>query len=328
VAQTRTFPISGEESFELEIRAVLHELGAALDAHRLLLVHNGGRITVHQPATATPDEEDGDERQGQTGSPAKSRKRPSRGKGPARGPRPARAITWVGSDGLRSTYESQMTRLAEAYPTVQTFPDDNGMWLLAKSSIISGLERKATFLIAVPYQSGIWPRAWGFWTGSQEVRWIGPRHTNFYDGSICAFSPSDRAWSEGGDLVTLVDLYTVWAVRHLYLEVFGRWPGKQYTLIDGDPRLQAYYRRVQCRDDELCACGSETRQYADCCKQSDLERDFVQLASLFLKEIPGGFNTRCPPAPVIAFVEGRSAIPKMADIYRPTASPGRTVLAA
>jgi hypothetical protein len=48
---------------------------------------------------------------------------------------------------LRAAYEGQLTRLAEAYPTVRTFPDDDGMWLLANSSIISDLAREATFLV-------------------------------------------------------------------------------------------------------------------------------------------------------------------------------------
>jgi len=208
-----------------------------------------------------------------------------------------------------------MIRLAEAYPTLQTFADNDGMWLLAKSSVIRGLQRKATFLLALPHRSGLWPRAWGFWTDAAEpTRWIGPRHTNFWDGSICAFSPNDRVWIEGGDLRTLFDLYTVWALRHLHLEVCGRWPGKQYGIVGADPRAEAYYRQRECQDNELCGCGSETLRYAECCKPADLRSDFVESASLFLQHT-GGFETRVPPLSVVSFVQDQSAPPKMAEVH-------------
>jgi hypothetical protein len=216
---------------------------------------------------------------------------------------------------LRAAYDGQVKSLAEAYPTLRTYPDDDGMWLLARSSIISGLAREATFLVALPYRLGAGPRAWGFWTDDGRDWWIGPRHTNFQDGSICAFSPDDGAWSEGGDLRTLLDLYSVWTLRHLYLEVFGRWPGKQYALLGADPRVQAYYRQIDCKDDELCGCGSETRRYAECCKPSDLQRDVTQLMPLFLRHVPGGFTSRRPPPSVEGFIEDRSALPKIAQVH-------------
>jgi hypothetical protein len=213
-----------------------------------------------------------------------------------------------------------VTRLAEAYPTFRAYPDDDGMWLLARSSIISGLVREATFLVALPYRSGLGPRAWGFWTAGAETKWIGPRHTNFQDGSICAFSPDEGAWSEGGDLRTLLDLYSVWTLRHLHLEVFGRWPGKQYGLFGVDPGVQAYYRQRECNDDELCGCGSETRRYSECCKPSDLQWDIFQLMPVFLRQTNGGFQSRRPPPSVVGFIESRSALPKIADVHLQMAS--------
>jgi hypothetical protein len=212
-------------------------------------------------------------------------------------------------------------RLAEAYPTLQTFSDNDGMWLLARSSIISGLGREATFLVALPNRSGPGPRAWGFWTAvAESPKWIGPRHTNFQDGSICAFAPDEGAWSEGDDLRTLFDLYSVWALRHLHLEVLGRWPGKQYGLLGADQRVQAYYRQRECNDDELCGCGSETRRYSDCCKASDLQWNVIELMGIFLRHIPGGFGSRQPLTSVVGFIEGRSAIPKIADVHLQFAS--------
>lgn len=299
---------------------MLQQVGSALDEHRPLRVHTHGLIALDQelPAAA-PAKENGDEGQGKRRSAARSRERATRRKGPPRGSRPTSAASRISGNALRAAYEGQVTCLAEAYPTFETVPDDDGMWLLARSSIISGLAREATFLVALPYRSGPGPRAWGFWTAAGRHRWIGPRHTNFGDGSICAFSPDDRAWSEGEDLRTLLDLYSVWTLRHLHHEVFGRWPGKQYSL-GADPKLQAYYRRIECRDDELCGCGSETRRYAQCCKPLDLKWDFIRLASFFLRQVPGGFQTRRPPPAVVGFAESRSALPRIADLYHQIAS--------
>ncbi|RUW53635.1 hypothetical protein EOA32_08610 [Mesorhizobium sp. M1A.F.Ca.ET.072.01.1.1] len=209
-----------------------------------------------------------------------------------------------------------MSGAGEAYPTLAVYPDKDGLWLLVKSSILTGLTREATFLVALPYRSGIGPRAWGFWTATDSrPKWIGPRHTNFQDGSICAFAPDDGAWTEGGDLPTLLDLYTVWAARQLFFEVFGFWPGKQYALIGSPLALQVHYRLSECKDNELCGCGSETLRYADCCKPRDSKWNRLQLIKEFMRAIPGGFASRRPPARVLDFIDGRAPLPSMADVH-------------
>ena len=209
-----------------------------------------------------------------------------------------------------------MSSAGEAYPTLAAFPDKDGLWLLVKSSILPGLTREATFLVALPYRKGAGPRAWGFWTATnRSPMWIGPRHTNFEDGTICAFAPNDGAWTEGGDLRTLLDLYTVWAARRLFLEIFGLWPGKQYALIGSPLALQVHYRLSECRDDELCGCGSETLRYADCCKPGDLKWNRLQLIEHFMRTIPGGFASRKPPRQVVEFIDGRASLPPMVDVH-------------
>lgn len=309
VTQTRTSEIPRKEPFGAAARAVLQELGAALDMQRPLVVHDRGRVALGRESPLSQRKENGDGRQGTRGSAARSRKGAARRQGPADRPRQAGAPPRVGVDLLRAAYEAQVTTLEEAYPSLRTYPDEDGMWLLVKSAVISDLDREATFLVALPYRLGAGPRAWAFWTDEGPPRWIGPRHTNFHDGSVCAFSPNDGAWHEGGDLRTLLDLYSVWALRHLHLEVFGRWPGRQYALVGGDPRVSAYYRIVECGDDELCGCGSDSRWYADCCKPSDQRLNFVELAARFSNAIPGGFSTRQPPEAVVATVEGEMPPP-------------------
>ncbi len=317
VTQIRTFPSPSESPLASDVRAVLQRIGAALDRHQPLRVYVHGLVAPDQvcPKPMLTQEND-DEGKGKRRSATRSRKRPARRARPPCGPREAGASSRIGGDDFRAHYEGQVTRLGEAYPSLQVFPDNDGAWLLAKSSIISGLARKATFLVALPYRSGLGPRAWAFWTAADETNtWIGSRHTNFQDGSICAFSPHEGAWSEGGDLRTLLDLYSVWTLRHLHLEVFGRWPGRQYALLGSDPKVQAYYRQLECQDDELCGCGSETHRYSECCKPSDLKRDFIEIAALFLRHIEGGFQSRRPPHSIVDFIERRVSLPKIADVH-------------
>jgi hypothetical protein len=159
------------------------------------------------------------------------------------------------------------------------------MWLLTDSSVVDGLKPAATFLTAIS-----WPafavKSWGFWRDSPfSVRWIGPRHTNFPDGSICAFDPTDWTWVFGDSLVSLLDLYSVWALRHLHLQMFNRWPGPQSV-------FHPYERRVEFQPDEHCGCGSG-RAYGLCCASHDAARKPLPDAVSFSVLFAGGL--REPP---------------------------------
>lgn len=163
------------------------------------------------------------------------------------------------------------------------------MWLFAESELIEGLGRRAAFAIQLPYIAKKPVRAWGFWTTGVSKTWIGPRHTNFPDGSICAFEPRDRTWTLGNSLVTLVDLYSVWAVRHLYLEKYGKWPGRQSVPIAAE-------RLLELGGNELCGCDHPRGTYGQCCKPSDKANtsgsDLLEFA----------IKTRKPPDPITLFV--------------------------
>ena len=173
-----------------------------------------------------------------------------------------------------------------AYPGTRIWHDQDGMWLLSESSIVQGLNRAATFLVAFSW-SQMAARGWGFWrNGALAVRWIGPRHTNFPDGSMCAFEPTDRTWVFGSSIVTLLDLYTVWALRHLHLELFNRWPGPQAA-------FHPYERRMEFHANERCSCGSG-RMYRRCCASRDAARRFIPDAVSFAVRFAGG--RREPPA--------------------------------
>jgi hypothetical protein len=147
--------------------------------------------------------------------------------------------------------------------------------------------------MAVPFWD-IFPRSWGFWF---QGCWIGPRHTNFPDGSICCFNFGDGTWFVGESLVALLDMNTVWAIRHLHLRFFGRWPGRQVAHYP-------YERTLELHDDELCGCGSSNR-YAECCKPADSKCDQVREAVSFAMMGP----LRSPPDAVRQFLTGAAPTP-------------------
>jgi hypothetical protein len=101
--------------------------------------------------------------------------------------------------------------------------------------------------------------SWAWWTTGI---WVGPRHTNYPDGSICSFEESDGTWNTRDSLVPLLDLHSVWLVRHLHLRHFGRWPGRQVLHT-------AYERVAENGACEFCGCDSG-ELYAACCQQRDL----------------------------------------------------------
>jgi hypothetical protein len=109
-------------------------------------------------------------------------------------------------------------------------------------------------------QSTKMPRAWAFW---RDGSWVGPRHTNFPDASICAFYLEDQSWEPGDSLVTLFDMYSLWVVRHLHLKLMGWWPGEQVAKERAE-------RVAELEPNEWCGCVWASGRYADCCQPVDL----------------------------------------------------------
>ena len=225
------------------------------------------------------------------------------------------AGSWQGSDGrswttgrswspgeaepscgrlLRKIYLGQLGAVFAAYPRSAYWVCDEGMWLSVESTVLSGLDRSATFLISIPFRPISPVRAWAFWTRAIGFEWIGPRHTNAVDGSICAFNPNEGTWKNGGSLVELIDQYTMWAFRHFHLEMLRWWPGQQTAQF-------IYERLTELNDNEWCGCRPDAGRYCECCKQSDLASDKFQAALEFV----GGFlrfKPRQPPPGVIRFL--------------------------
>lgn len=158
------------------------------------------------------------------------------------------------------------------------------VWLLIEVHPLPALPDRALLLVYYPLSRTDWPRAWAWWhTGV----WIGPRHSNFPDGSICSHAKADGVWRPGDPLLGLLDLYSVWVLRHLHLRYVGRWPGHQ------DVRI-AYERVLQLQPDELCGCDSEKR-YSQCHQAKDEAREPYELYLEFVRTLGLTSYDRRPP---------------------------------
>lgn len=280
-------------------------IGLGLDRQVFPRVADGG-VVLPNGAAALPVQM-GKEKsyvEPQRGSAAGSRQRTARRKGAAGGSWAASPAAPLVRRSSAAAYQEDLGQLTSAYPTSRVWFEKDGIWLVARSTLVEGIGREAVFVVAIPFDLSSRTQGWAFWSrGSLAfAQWIGPRHTNFPYGSICAFDPEDNAWSSGDSPTSLLDLYTVWAVRHLFLEHFGRWPGSQTA-------RWPYERRLECREDELCGCGSMNATYAECCLPGDLQRDTVRDALTFLNETQGG--ERAPPIEIVEFLRTQSIPPSM-----------------
>jgi hypothetical protein len=91
----------------------------------------------------------------------------------------------------------------------------------------------------------------------------------------------------------LLDLNTLWALRQLHLDEFGRWPGHHSA-------PHPYERITELRGDEFCGCDRSDRLYRDCCQERDLAEDQAQMAADFnFRYMRNGL--RSPPEEIAQF---------------------------
>ena len=199
---------------------------------------------------------------------------------------------------FRAQYTDELDIISSAYPGLKFWMQDRGMWIRYVSELIQGEMKKAVFLCSVPFDPRLRVQSWGFWNG---CAWIGPRHTNLPDGSICAFNPLDGSWKHGDSILALLDIYVVWAVRHLHLLRFGRWPGAQVAHLK-------YERLTEQRTGELCGCGSLKSSYAECCMSKDMATLKVSDAIEFV--LQGGVR-RMPPVEITGFLKNQNNPPQI-----------------
>lgn len=298
-----------------ETEIALREIGRQLDSFSFPVVKNGGIVVPGKPVASpwTTGTELENVKSGKTRSETGSRAWASARPRPfawswawpyAGSGAPGPAAPFVGSE-LRAKFTNELTDVETAYPGTQHWHDDDGMWLLVRSSLLPGFSMRACFAIAVSFSRAM-VRGWGFW-GSDAIgyEWIGPRHTNFPDGSICAFEPTDGSWCVGEPLVELLDIYTVWAIRHLHLRIFGRWPGPQAVRFP-------YERLLELRLDECCGCEDSRGPYGRCCEPHDRRRNQIAEALHFTHAMASGL--RSPSKQVVNFLLSRNQPPKIRDI--------------
>lgn len=280
----------------------LQKIGRQLDSNIYPAVHNGGIV---MPCDTVVPQTKGEVNRHERQRWRRSKNRPREGIAGGQGT-PCETPSLVVPD-LQTQYETELDAVYEAYPKTRVWNQPDGMVLLVESAVLNGLDRTALFLVAIPYAKHSVVKGWGFWgTSIIGVEWIGPRHTNFPDGSICAFEPRDGTWNIGGPLIELLDLYSLWALRHLHMATLSRWPGHQAIHFP-------YERILELRPDEHCGCQHSDRLYGDCCQKNDLQRNIVADAINFIARCHGGH--RNPPAIVTEFVLKRSNVPLIPQLF-------------
>lgn len=290
----------------ISVKQELEVIGKQLDSNVFPCIKNGGIVvpsTQCDTSNFTLGEKSEHEQQRQRRSTAGSWKGNSRGQGASSGTWQASNTAQIISSDIQQKYLSEMQAVTAAYPRTQIWTEENGIWLLTNSALLNGSNLSATFLVCLPNDLTKTPKAWAFWNG---LGWIGERHTNFPDGSICAFEPSDGTWTPGESLVKLLDLYTLWACKHYYLKEFGKWPGYQVGHF-------AYERFLEFKDDEFCGCNNFNKKYKDCCKLKDSGSTLLKSAIHLSVSI--GYNKRKPPESILDFMYLGESLPKILNLY-------------
>jgi hypothetical protein len=263
-------------------RDVLRAIGEDLDRDIYPVVHTNGAVMPDSSRLSTPSGEEIQDAYHAEARPARSEAGPGQGSaggGPSAEGSEARFLC---HPGLAGGLAERLEWAAAAYPTMRVRVAPPVVWLLTRNHPILGLPDEALTLTGLPIDldggDGEENRPFVSWAWWDVGIWIGPRHTNFGDGSICSFEPSHGTWRPGDSIVTLLDLHAVWVARHLHLRHFGRWPGKQILHT-------AHERVIDQRPGELCGCGS-LRQYSACHQASDRGRTRYERLSEFTRRYP------------------------------------------
>lgn len=106
-------------------------------------------------------------------------------------------------------------------------------------------------------------RAWAFDKHGAAVR----SHHQYPDGSICAHMRRDWIWGLHG-ILELVDWYTLWIAKALFLDEFDTWPGRQHC--------SARAMILRNNPAEYCRCGGP-RRWEDCHMEIDRNKTPYQL---------------------------------------------------
>lgn len=292
-------------------QAMLREIGECLDRDEYPAVHAGGVVKPgtphrHNDSPGTERMSHGEETAGfraQTG-PRAAGAWPARRSTNARPRKAGASSSVVQQPALAQVAGVDLAGVAAAYPEVRMRHTPDLVWLSLWISPIQGLSDSALMITAYPFSPRRRILSWAWWGNGL---WIGERHTNYPDGSICSFEPADGTWARNGGLVTLFDLHTLWIVRHLFLKRFGRWPGRQL--------LHTPHERItENGPKEFCGCDSGER-YESCCRERDLGLNALQRLSEFRQRF--GCGIRRPPAELLDFLCGGRTTEPPLDLVAP-----------
>lgn len=211
------------------------------------------------------------------------------------------------SDALELAHGAIFRKLAQHYDAL-ALEDRNGLWAAVSSRPLGQRGPEVHFLIAVPTEQRVAPRAWAFAKTGPGAALMSLKHTNFPDASICAFTPEHRPWPNRDGLLGLVDIYVLWTVRKLHRDCFGWWPGPQlgpcahYRLREFDPR-------------EDCGCGSKKR-YGDCHMAADVLANAARASAEFRRLFGCDYGDRRPPEHIMKAARTTwRDMPSMATVF-------------
>lgn len=269
------------------------ELAAWRDEGRLFAVGLDGEVFKHEEHKDSPDER----RQRQGAAPSAPP--------PASAPSTTSNAEPAGADGgqaLIKRYLGFRPEILLYYPTARFREVDHGVWITARIYPL-GRAGPCYWVCLFLSDSAVFsPKAFAFERLSPVPRTVGPRHTNFPDASICAFTDDDDAWRPGDSPKILLNLYAEWLICQLFLRLERYWPGRQAG-------LDATYRSVEFTDRDWCDCGSEKR-YGECHRVRDqFEVDRLKASGEYVP-----LPNRIVPPTIISFA--RSRWKKLPDLNR------------
>lgn len=275
--------------------ALLKQIGDDLDQRIPLVIHDGGVVRPGSPPRLQPvsgNSDEGVKRHGVDLNVASGSARPRSGSSTwatghrsSEGSRPSAAPASLLRDaGLSNTQAEDVRRAIRRYPQMELRVAAPDVWLSGRIAPLTDPIDAVFVLVAYPADMR---RAVGGWAWWPNGLWVGPRHTNFGDGSICAFEPSDNVWTRADSLTTLLDHFSEWVVRQLYLLRFGRWPGLQVLHT-------AYERLTEHRPGELCGGCLSGLPYDSCCRPRDIRLPKHEVLQEFRARVPNPH--RRPPA--------------------------------
>ncbi len=188
---------------------------------------------------------------------------PSTGRSAPWAPTGARPLEFSGVEppGLSDDVQDDLRGVIAAYSQWQVRSTAEVSWLHGWVRPVLGLSDRVFVVTRYPHNVAEVVESWAWWgTGI----WVGPAHTNYGNGSVCAYEPRHETWRRGHDrLWQLIDLTVVWSTRQMHLRYFGFWPGQQ-VLHTPEERVRDH------SPGELCGCDRFGFKYEDCCHRMDI----------------------------------------------------------